>query len=66
MVKALESNQDIPVSGLQSINLDESVVYFRDDCLGVFLRKNTDHQKGFVGPAAPLVLDHIECGAQNP
>lgn len=66
MLEVIESN-DLMASGLQSINLDEGAVYFRDECRA-FFRRNTpeDQPQGFVGPAAPLVLDYIECGTQTP
>ena len=68
MLEALEKDELVPVTGFQSINVDESVVYFRDECKAVFKRDDSKDslQEGFVGPAASLVLDHIECEAQNP
>ncbi len=67
MLEVVESN-DLMASGLQSINIEEGVVYFRDECRAVFRRESSqeDQPHGFVGPAAPLVLDHIECGRQTP
>ncbi|WP_152554067.1 hypothetical protein [Endozoicomonas elysicola] len=67
MLEVVESN-DLMASGLQSINLDEYVVYFRDECRAFFRRESSREGQphGSLGPVAPLVLDHIECGPQTP
>ena len=61
--QALMGNDDVPVSGIQSINLDDNVVYFKNECRAVFHRdvSQTTSRQGIVGPAAPLVLGAIVC-----
>lgn len=63
MQQVLMSSGDIPFAGIQSINLDDNVIYFKNGCRAVFHRDTSHaaHPPGWVGPAAPLVLGSIVC-----
>lgn len=63
MQQALRDSDNVPFSGIQSINFDDNVVYFKNGCHAVFHRNTSHaaHPPGWVGPAAPLVLGSIVC-----
>lgn len=68
MQQALTAGDDIPFSGIQSINFDDNVVYFKNNCRAVFHRdiSHAASRRGYVGPSAPLVLGSVVCDEETP
>ncbi|MFK0573207.1 hypothetical protein [Endozoicomonas sp.] len=67
MLRFLKEGQNIEVAAtINSIDLDLNVIHYGESCKVFFVRKESEHPKGWAGPAEPLVKCHIECDPQNP